>query len=74
MPRREDERERPSSLRYCVFCRRYMSVSEWATHPHNPDTGASRARARLRRVLIIIAILAAVALALWLLGDVGPPA
>ncbi len=73
MPRREDERERPSSLRYCVFCQRYMSVSEWDTHPHNPDMG-KRGRARLRRVLIIIAIVAAVALLVWLLGDVGSPA
>ncbi len=73
MPRREDERERPSSLRYCVFCRRYMSAGEWDTHPHNPDKGASRARARIRRVLIILDIVEAVVLALWLLGDAGPP-
>lgn len=72
MPRREDERERSSNLRYCVFCQRYMSVGEWDRHPHNPDLGASRAGARLRRALIIIAIVVGVAVLLWLLGENSP--
>ncbi|MEE9202492.1 MAG: hypothetical protein V3U31_04785 [Dehalococcoidia bacterium] len=69
MPKREDERGRSTNLRYCVFCQRYMSVGEWATHPHNPYLGVSRTRARLRRALIIIAVVVGVAALLWLLGD-----
>lgn len=72
MPRREEERERPSNLRYCVFCQRYMSVGEWDRHPHNPGLGASRAGARLRRALIIMAIVVGVAVLLWLLGENSP--
>ena len=42
MPRREQERhenirEGKSGLRYCVFCKQYLSATEWALHPHNPD-------------------------------------
>ena len=73
MPRREEERERPSSLRYCVFCQRYMSVDEWETHPHNPDVGQGLGR-RLRRVLVTaLLVLMAVAIAFGYLVSVLRP-
>ncbi|MDP6782095.1 MAG: hypothetical protein QGG56_00785 [Dehalococcoidia bacterium] len=73
MPRREEERGRPSSLRYCVFCQRYMSVDEWETHPHNPEVGRGLGR-RLRRALVtVIVVLVAVTIVFGFLLSVLQP-
>jgi len=73
VPRREEERERSSSLRYCVFCQRYMPVDEWETHPHNPEAGRGWGR-RLRRVLVTaLVVLMVVAIVLGFLLSVLRP-
>ena len=73
MPRREEEWERPSSLRYCVFCQRYMSVDEWETHPHNPEVGRGLGK-QIRRVLVtVIVVLVAAAVVFGFLLNVLRP-
>jgi len=50
MPSREEERERRTKddLRYCVFCKRYLSPIAWDSHPHNPERKGNR---KVKRIL-----------------------
>ena len=48
MAPRQEERNKPEGLRYCVFCTRYFSEHDWATHEHNPAV-SQRHRADERR-------------------------
>lgn len=53
MPNRSDERwaNRNDDLRYCVFCKQYMGMKDWAIHPHNPDQPRSGPLSSLKRIL-----------------------
>ncbi len=53
MPRRSDERwaNHNDDLRYCVFCKQYMSFQAWAIHHHNPDRSQDGAAGFFKRLL-----------------------